>query len=77
MTSQPGQEYLGRVRDELATLEAELSDDRVRERLGAVVQALRIPEELGLAAIYRAARRSGLSLSQFLSELERAVGIGQ
>ncbi len=66
-------EYLGRVREEIATLEEELRSGDVRERVQAVSRALEVPEDLGLAAIYRAARRSGLTLAQFLTDLERAL----
>ena len=73
MALTPGQEYIDRVREEVATLQSELQGDRVRERVEAASRALGVPEELGLAAIYRAARRSGLSLTQFISDLERAI----
>ncbi len=69
-------EYLQRVREELATLQNELRTGDVRERVQAASQALGIPEDLGLAAMYRAARRSGLTLAQFLRDLERALGSG-
>jgi len=73
VASTPGQEYIDRVREEVATLQSELQDDRVRERIEGASKALGVPEELGLAAFYRAARRSGLSLTQFLGDLERAI----
>ena len=68
-----GQDYLDRVREEIATLESELQEDRLRARIHDASHALGTSEEIGLAAIYRAARRSGLSLSQFLSDLERTL----
>jgi len=73
VASLTGEEYLNRVREEVATLEDDLAGQRVRARIQQASRGLGVPDDLGLAAIYRAARRSGLTLTQFLGDLEQAI----
>jgi hypothetical protein len=62
-------DYIGRVREEIGTLEADLKERGARDDLAKVARQLDLPDDLALAAIYRAARRSGLSLRLMLTEL--------
>jgi hypothetical protein len=66
-------DYVGRVREEINALEKDLQERGAREELDKVVQRLNLPNELALAAIYRAARRSGLSLRLMLTELNNQL----
>lgn len=74
-------DYIGRVQEEVAALQAELGERGAREELAKVAERLGLPAELALAAVYRAARRSGLTLRLMLTELnnqlERASRPGQ
>jgi hypothetical protein len=70
MTIAAEHDYVGRVREEIVALEAELGERGVRDALTATAATLGLPPELALAAIYRAARRSGLSMRLMLAEVE-------
>jgi hypothetical protein len=62
-------DYVGRVREEVAVLERELAERGAREDLEKIAQRLGLAPEMALAAVFRAARRSGLSVRLMLTEL--------
>jgi hypothetical protein len=70
-------DYVGRVREEVGTLEADLSERDARAELARTVERLGVPSELALAAIYRAARRSGISLRLMLTEINGQLDRGE
>jgi hypothetical protein len=80
MSAPVSHDYVERVREEIAGLSGDLSERGVSEDLAAVVRRLGLPEELALAALYRAARRSGISLrlllTEITSQLDRAARPG-
>ncbi len=66
-------DYVGRVREEIGTLESDLRERGLRDELTRVAERLGLPPELALAAIYRAARRSGLSLRLMVTEINNQL----
>jgi hypothetical protein len=62
-------DYVGRVREEVAVLERELGERGAREELEKIAQRLGLAPETALAAVFRAARRSGLSVRLMLTEI--------
>jgi hypothetical protein len=62
-------DYVGRVREEVAVLERELGERGAREDLEKIAQRLGLAPEVALAAVFRAARRSGLSVRLMLTEI--------
>lgn len=62
-------DYIARVREEVTDLERELAETGTREALAVVAARLAVPSDLALAAIFRAGRRSGLTLSLMIKEL--------
>jgi hypothetical protein len=62
-------DYVGRVREEVAVLERELGERGAREELEKIAGRLELAPEVALAAVFRAGRRSGLSLRLMLTEL--------
>ncbi len=66
-------DYVGRVREEIGTLESDLREHGLRDELTRVAERLNLPPELALAAIYRAARRSGLSLRLMVTEINNQL----
>ncbi|HLG51903.1 MAG TPA: hypothetical protein VKY56_09780 [Chloroflexota bacterium] len=71
-TLNSGQDYVNRIHEEVAALERELQGD-VPARLTRIAQTLGIPDHLALAAVYRAARRSGLTIEQFENDVEQVL----
>lgn len=66
-------DYVGRVREEIGTLEADLSERGLRDDLNKLAERLNLPTELALAALFRAARRSGLSLRLMVTEINNQL----
>lgn len=66
-------DYLGRVREEIVALQAELGERGVVDDLAMLSDRLGLPKELALAAVYRAARRSGLTLRLMLTEMKNQL----
>ena len=62
-------DYVGRVREEVAVLERELGERGARDDLGKISERLDLPPEVALAAVFRAARRSGLTVRLMLTEI--------
>jgi hypothetical protein len=62
-------DYVGRVHEEIQTLEQELADQTLRADLAKVAARLGLESDLALAAIFRASRRSGLSLRLMVAEV--------
>jgi hypothetical protein len=62
-------DYVGRVREEIAVLERELGERGARDQLEKIAQRLDLAPELALAAVFRAARRSGLTVRLMLTEI--------
>lgn len=66
-------DYLGRVREEVVALQAELGERGAVDDLAVLSDRLGLPKELALAAVYRAARRSGLTLRLMLTEMKNQL----
>jgi hypothetical protein len=66
-------DYVGRVQEEVAALQAELGEAGAREALTKAVERLGLPPEVALAAIFRAARRSGLTLRLMVTEINNQL----
>jgi hypothetical protein len=62
-------DYIARVREEVANLERELAEAGARDDLNAIAGRLGLPSDLAIAAVFRAGRRSGLTLSLMVKEL--------
>jgi hypothetical protein len=62
-------DYIARVQEEQSTLAAELAEVGLAERIATIGQQLGLNEQLALAAVFRASRRSGLSLTLMVNEL--------
>lgn len=73
MSAAPQPDYVGRVQEEVRALEADLKERGARDELGRVAQRLNLAEDLALAALFRAARRSGLSLRLMLTEVNNQL----
>lgn len=66
-------DLVGRVREESAQIEQELGEPGVRDSLRATAERIGVPQELALAAFFRAAKRSGYTLRLLLEEVNRQL----
>lgn len=62
-------DYVMRVQEEVRDLEKEMNEPGVRDGLTRVTERLGLPADLATAAIFRAARRSGLTMRLMLTEI--------
>lgn len=67
----PVYDFVLSVREELEQLERELSKPEVRKGLKRVSQRLASAEDVTVAALWRASKRHGETLSVFITELDQ------
>ena len=65
------------VKEELLTLQRELAEPGARDGVAAATSALSLPPDLAIAVLYRAARRSGLTIRLLTEEIRREVERGR
>jgi hypothetical protein len=70
-------DFVGRVAEEVRDLQREVQEAGVSEALAQVSERLSLPPELALAAIYRAARRSGLTVRQMLADITAQLDLAE
>lgn len=66
-------DFAGRVREEVDVIEKELAEPGVADGVRATAERLQLPADLALAALFRAAKRSGYTLRVFLEEVNRQL----